>query len=362
VLLVLSLPLTLFAAVFVHELGHAIVGQMVGFKLHRFAAWPLCLDRFNGSWRLTRLSGLKGAFSGFVQAYPLTSRQLRMRVLAFSAAGPGISVVFGATAALAAAHLEAGSADLAAFSGWVSLWSFLIAFVSVLPTRTRNIRSDGRSLLELVGGKPGLLREYAIFSLISSNGELRPREWDKGLVELALDTSIEVSPPLDLEATLQFVRYQRSADLDDIDEARAALGSLLRQGLPHEGQLMWEWESAWFHAFSLKDIEGARKQQCVAAGMMQEGDFKNASLQIDKWKVEAAIAALEGRFCDARLAASEALSCATSDRSYPAALVRALESDISQLINEQSVRWASVAMVHAEKIDPAKSPTRQVDA
>ncbi len=97
----------------------------------------------------------------------------------------------------------------------------------MIPVARNNLKTDGRQILELVFGGKSIIRRYVIQSLILSARELRPREWEAGLVTLAFDDSVELNPSLNLDPTMHYLRYQRYADTRDNLQAGEALNRIL---------------------------------------------------------------------------------------------------------------------------------------
>jgi hypothetical protein len=259
-----------------------------------------------------------------------------MRVFVMVAAGPSASTIVGAGAALAGTRLERVSGGLAAFTAGSGLWSVVLGLIAFLPMRLEHRKSDGRQLLEMAFGRSGSLRLTALASLLNSADERRPRDWDTGLVELALDSSIDVDLPVNLGPILHYIRYQWYADTCQLNQAGDALNAILQLQLPRDQNLIWQWEAVWFYGFSLKDLEGARRQERIADALTHEEISQRPELQSQIWKSRAAIAACEGRLCDAKSALQKALSYVALDQNYPAAMATALESDLNQLVTRTS--------------------------
>ncbi len=318
--------IALFPAVLIHELGHAIACRLVGFQIDTFAVWPFRWKRVNGEWQFAYGPWPRRGLRGFVEFRSLTSGRLRRRGFLVIAAGPALSFFAGVVFVLAP-PLLAAAPPFAAYIWAIGLWSLFLTF-NLIPLKIGNGRSDGFRLLELALRKKAGLRRIAIHSLLASYDELRPRQWDRGLVALALDESIRPSSSSAPELLLHYIRYQWYADTGDTDRAGRALDWILGQRLTVSEQLTWRWETVWFQAFSRKNAENARAQRLLAEALSQAG--KQGSVV---WKAEAAIAACECRHADARVAVENALSCMASEKCLPTALARALESDLLSLLD-----------------------------
>jgi hypothetical protein len=174
---------------------------------------------------------------------------------------------------------------------------------------------------------------YAMKYLTVSLQWMRPREWDPGLVGLALDESagLDSSWPLEIKWLVHWTRYQWHADIGEVDKAGDAIRWILGHQVRSADQVSWEWEYVWFLAFSLRDVEGARARARIAEGRtpsrLSDGQCSTVL------KCRAAIAACEGRFEDASDSAAKALSLAKTDKGYSEGLVRALAFDLDELIS-----------------------------
>ena len=191
-------------------------------------------------------------------------------------------------------------------------------------------KSDGSWILDLLRGKPGIVNVYAVRSLVTSCEWVRPREWNREMVELAIEALSDSTVPLEVELAVQWARYQWYADTGGVDKAGEAIEWILRQNLPRHDRLTWEWEFVWFHAFSGRSADSARERARIAEGLMPSRLTYGESREV--WKCRAAIAACEGRIEEARNAAAKAVSFARSDKSYAAGLLKALEFDLAELI------------------------------
>lgn len=235
----------------------------------------------------------------------------------------------GGMAALFAGRLERISSGVAAFVGATGLWSLFFGFINLFPSWRPGAKSDGGWLFDLARGKAGTIQLYAIKSLVASCDWLRPREWDHRLVQIAHEPAAS-GLPQEVDRLVHWVRYQWCADTGDVEEARRALEWTLRQQLSPVERITWAWEAVWFHAFSLRDAVGAREMQRIAQELTPA--VLSGSESIEVWKCRAGIAACEGRMGDARDAAAKAASFAKSEKSYAAGLARALEEDLTELI------------------------------
>ncbi len=210
----------------------------------------------------------------------------------------------------------------------MALWSFGLGFLSVIPTSFGFLRSDGLQLVELLFGMSGILRLYAMNSLFSCGDELRPRQWDPGLVELAVDANVKLPPPTDWDSLAWFIRYQYSADRGDVERAAEAMSQRMLTDLAPSDRCSWAWEWVWFEAFSRRNLQAARERESIARELPCARD---SSVLLQIYKAEAAIAVLERKDEEARRAADAALANVSSD-TLGRALAKAIEDDLKEVL------------------------------
>ena len=84
-----------FLALVVHEVGHALGGNLRGMRLGMLIVGPIQIQReVDGhlSWRLNKILSLAG---GVVSSFPESTEGLRRAMLSFAAGGPVTSIVVG---------------------------------------------------------------------------------------------------------------------------------------------------------------------------------------------------------------------------------------------------------------------------
>jgi hypothetical protein len=187
--------LAFYMAIVFHELGHAAAANIAGFRILSFSLWPIYFRRSHNRWCFARppLTPLE-AF-GFVQCVPCHARQLRARVIWMIGSGPAVSIFMGAMAAgIANSRIIRIDGRWSLFLWSLSFWSACAALSALIPIASGRASTDGKKLLQLRRGERGLLRAYAVSGLLDTASRLLPRDWDPGLVALAVDTSVAAEP------------------------------------------------------------------------------------------------------------------------------------------------------------------------
>ncbi len=323
---------SLLAAVAIHEAGHALAAVILDFRIQVLAVWPVSLYRTPTTWRLGPFRGFAPGLFGLVRAYPVHAQGLQRRAIAMTLAGPAFSI--GACAICTFVVPDVLDKDsyghIAAFLGFVGLWSFFAAAMSLLPVPSRPMlpRTDGRRVLDLLFGRKGLLRASAIFSLNSPTSMLRPREWAVGLVTLAFDDSIDMRPlGLNFESAVHWLKYNWYADTGETALAGAALEWLLSERATEPEQHCARWEAVWFEVFSNNDPSAARSHLQIA-----ERFPTDSTRQSMRWKARAAVAAAEGRGGESQGHAARAISFLAQESDIGPGFTKAIEDDLKDLL------------------------------
>jgi hypothetical protein len=176
-------PVLGFAAIFIHELGHAVIGSMVGMRFILLTTGPLRIALEDGRLRL-RLNSHLGLWGGLTLLVPKDPRQMRAQLLPMIAGGPAANLILAL--ACAAAYLlwplprHLAIAELGMISGALCL-------VTLFPNRTGGYASDGAQLLTFQKDPEDAEMRIALSTIagLSMSGT-RPRDYDRGLIDRAL--------------------------------------------------------------------------------------------------------------------------------------------------------------------------------
>jgi hypothetical protein len=301
----------------VHEAGHVIAGLLVGFRCYEASVPPLRIYRSAGGWRIGVAHTMRGAYAA---CYFAGGRNLRKRLLLYSAGGCLISLLSGMAAGVCAA-LSKGLAPewfrcaLIVYAGV----SMLMGILASLPVAGGSWPSDGVRMRLLWRDGPAAARSCSLDSLTGATMRgVRPKDLDPELLRIASslpDGSIE-----DLSAARHC--YNCAVDSGRIEEAGELLAEIVegRQQLPDERRPVWLCEAAWFEAAFRQDAAAARKWM-----EHPENRVSRASAGA-RLKAQAAIAALEGRFGEAEKLAQQALR--ELDRGPDLGMVRSIRETL----------------------------------
>ncbi|HEV2459029.1 MAG TPA: hypothetical protein VGS80_11770 [Ktedonobacterales bacterium] len=208
-----------------HECGHALGGQMVGFWFSALHLGPMAIRRTPRGLRFARSPH---RLAGGCESYPVTGQDLRLREPVYVLLGPVTNLLLGWLGATAAHSSVAGGVAaitlpnavgclLATMVGQLGL----VLFVgNVVPTRRDTRWNDGARLLALLRGGPALERQHLLLLLVGHQARGVPaREWPAALIEGLLARS----KGTDSEFLVSVFGYTRALATGDIGAAGALL-------------------------------------------------------------------------------------------------------------------------------------------
>ncbi|MDE0101033.1 MAG: M50 family metallopeptidase [Bryobacterales bacterium] len=214
-----------FLALVVHEVGHALGGNLRGMRLGMLIVGPIQIQReVDGhlSWRLNKILSLAG---GVVSSFPESTEGLRRAMLSFAAGGPVTSIVVGLL--VLAIYRLAGLGDSSVPHGIVhdalaegvfmlGVLSVGLGLLTLLPVNQGVFVNDGKRILRLLRPSAAADAYAAVMGLGSYMiAGVRPRDWDPGLVERA--TSLADGSIEDLNG--RYMAYDHSLDRGEVDVA-----------------------------------------------------------------------------------------------------------------------------------------------
>jgi hypothetical protein len=285
----LAIPMALWLVILVHELGHVIAGLSQGFRFLLLAVGPLWLERSTGGLRL-RFNRLLATWGGLAATVPVDLHDLDRRMARMVIGGPLASL------GLAILGVPLLLAVRAEWLGPVGLWepvalvvavgSLGIFLVTLIPGQAgKGLRTDGRRWLDLRRGDERARAEAAMLALTAASvGGVRPRDWDRDLLERAACFGDQST----VDASAFLLLHEFHLDRGEIDEAREGLERALDlwSELPSLMHASLAVTAAYFEARH-GDLATARRWLEEAKGPL-----------VEDWQLrlaEAAVAAAEGR-------------------------------------------------------------------
>jgi hypothetical protein len=195
----------------VHELGHALAGHLVGFRVRLVLVGPLAATSTPTGWRL-RVQRQLGRRAG-VLADPVRPEQLRIRHVAFVAGGPVVHLIMAGAVVGAAAVWRGAWVPAAVLLTITAGWN-----VVPLGLRRNGQWLDGDWLLAW-SLRPRLAMQRVALSVLYRAIEAgqRPREWDE--VWARLVTLDERRRACSQEVAGDLLGYTWALDRGKVDEA-----------------------------------------------------------------------------------------------------------------------------------------------
>jgi len=214
---VLFFPLTFvtaFAAIAIHEMAHALVGVMVGFRFNSLRIGRLQFDR---PFRISLYRGRGTGAGGWASLFPLKQDNLIWRAIAMLLAGP-LSNLLSIGVLLALPYAKEG------FSALFIYISALLGIMNLIPFRSRAVYTDGGRILMLLQNRARGERWLAMLKLIE---EMRTGPPEKMTPEfMAKAIAIEDNSPDTV--TAHAIAYAAAFWQHKDDEAARLLETCLR--------------------------------------------------------------------------------------------------------------------------------------
>lgn len=258
----LALPLTFFAVILIHELGHLAGGLIRGMRFLLLIVGPLRLRRTVSGLKLDWfLSGQ--TFGGLTAAMPDLQRPLRAQLLSLIVGGPLASVLLAAVALSLSTTVDGRAAAHLLVLGAMSAMIFV---ATALPMRAGGFQSDGMQCIELLRGGPAVEQRTLLMAVYAQSlAGVRPRDRDPAPLERALQLRGN-EPMRDTGAAL--MAYQAALDrcdlkaagewIDCVADGHDAYPAMFRQALANE--------IAFFSARYRHDIDTATAWSARARG------------------------------------------------------------------------------------------------
>lgn len=233
--------LALLLLVLFYRAGQLIAAVWLGFRVQRFAAGPLLLERRAGALR-AGVNRKLSLWSGFISAVPAREGNATRRLALLALGGPLGALALALLSALLLFVVPLGEQSiLCNLVLWATLVLGLVVFVlAALPVRPRGILGNGAQIRLLLRGGPEADRiaGLALLSSLTVSGQ-RPRDWSPQLI--ADVTALSDETPETLAGAL--LAYTHYLDAGNVDEARRHLqrGRGVRLAAPGRMGFWDEW-------------------------------------------------------------------------------------------------------------------------
>lgn len=183
--LIISLVLSIFLVLLIHELGHVLGGLAFGNRFALLIAGPLKVENENGKlkWSLNRSLS---AFGGLAMTIPVSTENFKARRTTTVAAGPGASLLLAllALAPIFFLPLHALPMNLRFFLLCLGFLSFTIFVVTIIPMQSGGFMSDGAQLINIYRDNPAANRYEALLQLLAELQQgKRPKDISEEQVE-----------------------------------------------------------------------------------------------------------------------------------------------------------------------------------
>ncbi|HAA13220.1 MAG TPA: hypothetical protein DCE41_16615 [Cytophagales bacterium] len=296
-------PVSYYAAILLHELGHLVMGLAQKFSFAYLMVGPVILRKVEKRYSFQRNRGfnLLGGFT--VMLFPQEG-DLRKKMIPYVAGGP-LATLFTGLLAWWGFQQYGGMSGLSnasnlldtlivGFLGFYSLFSGFLLFLALYPRRSGLVQTDGARLLTLLSAKGDNQLEFLYYAHYQSSfGGTHPRDYDRELLEkVAADEDESGYGPF---AHLSL--YLMELALGKVVEAEGHL-QLAREGVADQNPFISqavEYEHAFFQALwgdavSYTDelwpakqrtiLEPGTKARYLAARYWKKGELDKAQEQI----------------------------------------------------------------------------------
>jgi len=283
--------LSFAAAIFVHELGHAVAALMVRFQVQSFTVGPLMMRREATGLRFRRT---RIRIGGLVTIVPVGLHELGKRMLIVVIGGPASSFLFAGLAF--AARRSFGEPLQSSWMNPFSVVSGALGILSLIPMRSF-YRSDGAQIWDLLRSPAKAERHCALLAIAgAAKAGLRPRDWDSELIAKALSVTDDAGS----DVSANVIAYESAMDRREFDLANRHLEAALK--LRHKCPINLKSGLALDAAFFYSMV---REDSTLAQEWLNECDRRYVYERYSMLMVEAAVLLSEGKSSEAADKAQE---------------------------------------------------------
>ena len=287
----LTFLFSFMAAIFVHELGHAVAALIVRFQVQSFTVGPVMMHREAAGLRFRR-TGFK--IGGLVTIVPVGLHDLGKRMLIVVIGGPASSFLFAALAFAAGRFF--GEPLRSSWMNPFSVVSGALGILSLIPMRSF-YRSDGAQIWDLLRSPAKAESHCALLALAgAAKAGLRLRDWDRELIAKVLSVTNDAASVV----SANVIAYESAMDHREFDLANRYLEAALR--LRHKCPISLKsglaLDAAFFYAM-------VREDSTLAQEWFNECDCRYVYERYSLLMVEAAVLLSDGKSSEAADQAQE---------------------------------------------------------
>jgi hypothetical protein len=277
----LTFLLFFVAAIFVHELGHAVAALMVRFQVQSFTVGPVMMHREAAGLRFRRT---RIKIGGLVTIVPVGLHDLGKRMLIVVVGGPASSFLLAALAF--AAGRSFGEPLQSSWMNPFSVVSGAFGILSLIPMRSF-YRSDGAQIWDLLRSPAKAERHCALLAIAgAAKAGLRPRDWDSELIAKALSVTDDAAG----DVSANVIAYESAMDRREFDLANRHLEAALK--LRHKCPINLKSGLALDAAFFYSMV---REDSTLAQEWLNECDRRYVYERYSMLMVEAAVLLSDGK-------------------------------------------------------------------
>jgi hypothetical protein len=289
----LTFLLSFVAAIFVHELGHAVAALMVRFQVQSFTVGPVMMHREAAGLRFQRT---RIKIGGLVTIVPVGLHDLGKRMLIVVVGGPASSFLFAALAF--AAGRSFGEPLQSSCMNPFSVVSVASGILSLIPMRSF-YRSDGAQIWDLLRSPAKAERHCALLAIAgAAKAGLRPRDWDSELIAKAFSVTDDAAG----DVSANVIAYESAMDRREFDLANRYLEAALklRHKCPVNLKSGLALDAAFFYSM-------VREDSTLAQEWLNECDRRYVYERYAMLMVEAAVLLSHGKSSEAADKAQESV-------------------------------------------------------
>ncbi len=259
--IILTLLLSSFLVILVHEMGHVLGGLMMGNEFSMMIVGPLKLQKEDDNYQLTFNQDIAMA-GGLALTLPTKVEGFKKRRAVVIGGGPFASLVLAlATYFLFLSFSDAVPKMLTTFLVALGTLSAMIFIITIIPMKAGGFMSDGMQLL-MTFRNDDKAKQYADFMQLFAldNKGVSPKDLPASLFTKELDKPIKDS----FDLAFQQYLYYRALDDNDLPTAENLLQAIKEKIDIYPANFHADVQADWFVFYSLIQPDEAKAEQILA--------------------------------------------------------------------------------------------------